>query len=130
MDLFSLDGKISFVTGSGSGIGQRLAIGLAEAGASVGCFDLPSSSGLEYTVNRIRQLGQAAIALRGNVTRLSDLSEAIDTIEKELGPLSIAVNCAGITIRHRQKRCRLSNGSKCSMSISRASFSRVKQRRG
>jgi NAD(P)-dependent dehydrogenase (short-subunit alcohol dehydrogenase family) len=43
MSLFSLEGKISFVTGAGSGIGQRIALGLAEAGASVGCFDLGSS---------------------------------------------------------------------------------------
>jgi NAD(P)-dependent dehydrogenase (short-subunit alcohol dehydrogenase family) len=97
MNLFSLDGKISFVTGSGSGIGQRLAIGLAEAGASVGCFDLPSSSGLEYTVDRIRQLGRPAIALTGDVTRFTGLNEAIDVVEKQLGPLSIAINSAGIT---------------------------------
>ncbi|MBV9297904.1 MAG: SDR family oxidoreductase [Verrucomicrobia bacterium] len=97
MNLFSLDGKVSFVTGSGSGIGQRLAIGLAEAGASVGCFDLPSSSGLEYTVDRIRQLGRPAMALTGDVTRFSDLNEAIGVVEKRVGPLSIAINSAGIT---------------------------------
>ena len=55
MNLFSLEGKIAFVTGAGSGIGQRLALGLAEAGASVGCFDLESSKGLDGTVEQIKK---------------------------------------------------------------------------
>jgi NAD(P)-dependent dehydrogenase (short-subunit alcohol dehydrogenase family) len=96
MNLFSLEGKISFVTGAGSGIGQRIAVGLAEAGASVGCFDLASSSGLDGTVGQIEKVGRRAIALTGDVTQGADLNQAIDAVEKELGPLSIAVNCAGI----------------------------------
>jgi NAD(P)-dependent dehydrogenase (short-subunit alcohol dehydrogenase family) len=96
MNLFSLEGKISFVTGAGSGIGQRLAVGLAEAGASVGCFDLASSIGLANTVEQIKKVGGCAIALAGDVTRAADLNQAVDAVEKELGPLSIAVNCAGI----------------------------------
>ena len=96
MNLFSLEGKVSFVTGAGSGIGQRVAVGLAEAGASVGCFDLASSSGLNGTVAQIEKVGGRAIALRGDVTQAADLNQAVDTVEKVLGPLSIAVNCAGI----------------------------------
>ncbi|HPU16392.1 MAG TPA: SDR family NAD(P)-dependent oxidoreductase, partial [Polymorphobacter sp.] len=50
MDLFQLNGDVAFVTGAGSGIGQRIAIGLAEAGAAVACFDLKGSAGLVTTV--------------------------------------------------------------------------------
>jgi NAD(P)-dependent dehydrogenase (short-subunit alcohol dehydrogenase family) len=96
MNLFSLEGKISIVTGAGSGIGQRIALGLAEAGASVGCFDLGSSKGLGGTVEQVQGLGRQAIALRGDVTQAADMSKAVDAVEKDLGPLSIAVNCAGI----------------------------------
>lgn len=96
MDLFSLEGKISFVTGAGSGIGQRIAVGLAEAGASVGCFDLASSTGLNSTVERIKILGCHAIAVTGDVTQAGDLQQAIDAVEKQLGPLAVALNCAGI----------------------------------
>jgi NAD(P)-dependent dehydrogenase (short-subunit alcohol dehydrogenase family) len=96
MNLFSLEGKISFVTGAGSGIGQRVAVGLAEAGAAVGCFDLASSSGLNDTVAQIEKVGCRAIALTGDVTQVAELNQAVDIVEKELGPLSIAVNCAGI----------------------------------
>jgi NAD(P)-dependent dehydrogenase (short-subunit alcohol dehydrogenase family) len=96
MNLFSLEGKISFVTGAGSGIGQRLALGLAEAGASVGCFDLGSSKGLESTVEQIKKLGCRAIAVTGDVTQAADLHQAVEAVEKKLGPLSVALNCAGI----------------------------------
>ncbi|NJM40558.1 MAG: SDR family oxidoreductase [Anaerolineae bacterium] len=96
MELFGLDGQIAFVTGAGSGIGQRLAIGLAEAGADVACFDLAISAGLPETVARIEALGRRAIALRGDVTQASDLDSAVARAEAQLGPLTVALNCAGI----------------------------------
>jgi NAD(P)-dependent dehydrogenase (short-subunit alcohol dehydrogenase family) len=96
MNLFSLEGKTAFVTGAGSGIGQRIAVGLAEAGASVGCFDLASSAGLNETIKRIEALGCRALALTGDVTQADGLTAAIATLEKELGSLSVAANCAGI----------------------------------
>ena len=94
--LFSLEGSTALVTGAGSGIGQRVAVGLAEAGADVGCFDLPSSPGLEKTVARIEALGRRALPLRGDATRADDLHCAVSALEDGLGPLDAAVNCAGI----------------------------------
>jgi len=96
MNLFSLSEKTAFVTGAGSGIGQNIAIGLAQAGASVGCFDLPSSSGLSDTIQKIEAAGTRGLALTGDVTKAEDLAAAITKLESELGPLSVAVNCAGI----------------------------------
>src|SRR5258707_322113 len=96
MNLFSLEEKIAFVTGAGSGIGQRISVGLAEAGASVGCFDLASSKGLQGTVDQIKGLGRQAIAATGDVREAADLRQAVDAVENELGALSIAINCAGI----------------------------------
>ena len=68
MQLFSLQGQVAFVTGAGSGIGQAIAVGLAEAGADVACFDLPGSPGIASTVERIQALGRRALALSGTVT--------------------------------------------------------------
>lgn len=96
MDLFSLTNNVAFVTGAGSGIGQRLAVGLAEAGADVACFDLPSSQGLVETEAKIRDLGRRAFIATGDVRKKEDLDAAIAALERELGPLSVALNCAGI----------------------------------
>lgn len=97
MHLFDLQGEIALVTGAGSGIGQRIAIGLAEAGADVACFDLPrQSDGLEATVERIRTLGKRAIVQSGDVTNASDLARTVAEVEQRLGSLSIGMNCAGV----------------------------------
>jgi NAD(P)-dependent dehydrogenase (short-subunit alcohol dehydrogenase family) len=96
MRLFSLETDIAFVTGAGSGIGQAIAIGLAEAGADVALFDLPSSAGLPHTAAAIQAGGRRALILTGDVTRDADLAEAVQRTERELGALSVAVNSAGI----------------------------------
>jgi NAD(P)-dependent dehydrogenase (short-subunit alcohol dehydrogenase family) len=96
MKFFSLAGDVAFVTGAGSGIGQRIAIGLAEAGADVALFDLPGSAGIEKTAADIRALGRKAIVTAGDVTRAEDLAAAVDATERDLGALSVAVNSAGI----------------------------------
>jgi NAD(P)-dependent dehydrogenase (short-subunit alcohol dehydrogenase family) len=96
MDLFDLAGEVAVVTGAGSGIGQAIAIGLAKAGADVACFGHGSKGGLEETAGKIEALGRRSLALTGTVTSETDLSAAIRHIEKQLGPLTIAVNNAGI----------------------------------
>jgi len=96
MNLFRLDGDVAFVTGAGSGIGQRIAIGLAEAGAAVACFDLEGSAGLQTTVDGIQELGRKTMAIRGDVTNGGDLADAIADVERTLGDLTVAVNSAGI----------------------------------
>src|SRR5690349_2199088 len=84
MDLFKLDGDVALVTGAGSGIGQAIAIGLAEAGADVACFGHASKGGLEETAQQITTLGRKALVLTGTVTSQSDLAAAIDRVEAEL----------------------------------------------
>ena len=96
VELFRLDGEVALVTGAGSGIGQRLAIGLAQAGAAVACFDLPQSPGLAETIERIEATGARSLRTLGDVTSAADLGAAVGSIEKQLGPLSVALNCAGI----------------------------------
>ena len=55
--LFDLSGQIAFVTGAGSGIGQRIAIGLAQCGADVALLDRRNDDGLSHTAEFIRQAG-------------------------------------------------------------------------
>ena len=95
--LFSLEGEVAVVTGAGSGIGQAIAIGLAEAGADVALFDLEQqSAGLTETAIQVTGHGRQALVATGDVTRADDLAAAIASAERGLGALSLAVNAAGI----------------------------------
>ncbi|MEE4307669.1 SDR family oxidoreductase [Pseudomonas alliivorans] len=96
MRLFDLSGQTAFVTGAGSGIGQAIAIGLAEAGAHVACFDLPGSRDMSSTLEGIQRHGSKALALEGSVTSPDELEAAVARTEQDLGALSLAVNAAGI----------------------------------
>ena len=93
--LFSLEDRVAVVTGAASGIGRRIALGLAEAGAHVGLLDLPGS-GLQGTAKEVEALGRRALALPADVTSGDDLTQAVTRVDTELGPLRLAVNCAGI----------------------------------
>jgi NAD(P)-dependent dehydrogenase (short-subunit alcohol dehydrogenase family) len=94
--LFSLSGRVAFVTGAGSGIGQRIAVGFAEAGADVACFDRRADDGLATTCAQIERVGRQAIPITGDVTDKACLDDGVQQTEKELGELSIALNSAGI----------------------------------
>ena len=92
---FRLDNQTALVTGAASGIGRRVALGLAEAGADVACVDLPGP-GLDEVVGDIQQLQRKGLALPGDVTDATGLGRAVQRTESELGSLTLAVNCAGI----------------------------------
>ncbi|MFD0981498.1 SDR family oxidoreductase [Tropicimonas aquimaris] len=94
--LFDLSGRVAFVTGAGSGIGQRIALGLAQCGADVACLDRRTDSGLADTVSMIEGAGRKAIAISADVTNRASMDEAVARTENELGALGIAVNSAGI----------------------------------
>jgi NAD(P)-dependent dehydrogenase (short-subunit alcohol dehydrogenase family) len=97
MRLFDLKGDVAFVTGAGSGIGQSIAIGLAEAGADVALFGREQkASALAETAARVESFGRRALVVHGSVTEKADVDRAVDTVEKELGPITIGVNNAGI----------------------------------
>jgi NAD(P)-dependent dehydrogenase (short-subunit alcohol dehydrogenase family) len=86
---------VAFVTGAGSGIGQRLAVAFAEAGADVACFDRDHAAARQ-TAGEIGATGRQAAAFSGDVTDAAAVSAAVAETVDALGPPSIGCNCAGI----------------------------------
>ena len=87
---FRLDGQVALVTGASSGIGRAIAIGLAEAGAAVGCLDRGDVQ------DTLAEIGDRGLALSADVTDGAALDAAVAELQRRLGPLRLAVNCAGI----------------------------------
>jgi len=98
LDLFRLDGKVALVTGPGRGLGQGMALGLAEAGADIaGLYH----STHEETQARVEALGRRFLPVQCDLTEatVEDLNAVVDQVVEELGRLDILVNNAGIIRR-------------------------------
>lgn len=97
LDQFKLDGKIALVTGASSGLGQAIAIALAEAGADVICH-CHSDGGADETCDRIKALGRETVAIAGDMAD-RDLPAALtEQAVSAFGRIDILINNAG-TIR-------------------------------
>jgi NAD(P)-dependent dehydrogenase (short-subunit alcohol dehydrogenase family) len=83
------------VTGGGSGLGRAIAVALAAGGAPVAVVDLMPEGGGE-TVAVIRDKGGRATFVGADVSRWDDVDRAVAAAVRELGPLGIMVNAAGI----------------------------------
>jgi NAD(P)-dependent dehydrogenase (short-subunit alcohol dehydrogenase family) len=86
-----LAGAVALVTGGASGLGLATATELARAGAAVVLVDLPSSPGEQAA----RALGGEAVFVPTDVTDERSVQAAVDSAVG-LGPLRVAVNCAGV----------------------------------
>lgn len=96
LDAFKLDGRIALVTGSSTGLGQAIAIALAEAGADVACHGnthVPDS-----TCTAVSNAGRKALALTGDLGDKETPRRLVEKTIAHFGQLDILVNNAG-TIR-------------------------------
>lgn len=91
-----LNGSVAIVTGGASGLGAATVKRLVAGGAKVVLADLNDEKGEAFAA----ELGDAAIYKKTNVTSEEDVQAAIDAAA-EMGPLRIAVNCAGIGAMNR-----------------------------
>ncbi len=96
MNPFDLSGKVAVVTGANTGIGQAIAVALANAGADVACVGRTPA---EDTVARIRDLGHKAEIVSADLSSIEPVGRVVDETVSKLGGLDILVNNAGIIRR-------------------------------
>ncbi len=96
--LFDLTGKVALVTGASRGLGRAIAGGLAEAGADlvITSRHLPD---VERVASELAVGGRKVFALQMDVTRASEVDDAVARAIAAMGRLDILVNNAGINIR-------------------------------
>ncbi len=93
---FRLDGKVAIVTGANTGLGQAMAVALAEAGARVA---LVGRSAPDETAAKIHAVGGQSAVVMADLSQADVATGVVEQAEEALGPVSILVNNAGIIRR-------------------------------
>jgi 2-deoxy-D-gluconate 3-dehydrogenase len=96
LDRFKLDGRTAIVTGASRGLGQSIAVGLAEAGADVA---LVHRSAAAETQQRIEALGRRCVSIRADLADSGVVAAIVGETVEKLGGIDILVNNAGIIRR-------------------------------
>jgi 3-oxoacyl-[acyl-carrier protein] reductase len=92
-----LQNRIALVTGASRGIGRAIAIALAAAGADVAVNYHREQAAADEVCVEIRGLGRRAVPLQADVSLAAEVDRLVSTVERDLGPVEILVNNAGIT---------------------------------
>ena len=91
-----LAGKVAIVTGSSSGIGQSIAIKLAQDGADIVIDYIGQVEGAQATKSQVEAAGSRAILVSSDVSKIADTQSLVDQAWQQLGRADILVNNAGI----------------------------------
>ena len=93
-----LKGRVALVTGGSRGIGRAIAISLAEAGAAVAVNYLAKAAEAKAVVDAIHSVGGRAVSVGADVSQAAAVKGMVADVERELGPIDILINNAGIAI--------------------------------
>lgn len=97
-ELFSLKDKRALITGGTHGLGMAMAKGLANAGATL-LINGHTEEKMKYALAEYKRAGFTAHGFLFDVTNEAEVKSAVDKIEKEVGPIDILINNAGIILR-------------------------------
>ncbi len=96
LDKFNLTGKVAVITGASRGLGQAMAVGLAEAGADIVGV---STGDMSETKEKVEGLDRNFLSIRADLTSTKPVQGIIDKAVEAFGKVDILVNNAGIIRR-------------------------------
>ncbi len=91
-----LNGRVALVTGASRGIGKAIALALARIGADVAVNARRELDKAEDVSVAIRALGRRSIVVGADVSVAEEVTRAVATVDRALGPIDVLVNNAGI----------------------------------
>jgi len=97
-NLFNLAGKVSLVTGAGSGLGRAFCEALAEYGSDVVCSDINEAWAKE-TAGIIAKYGVKTLAVKADVSKQDEVKALFGKVDQEFGKLDVLFNNAGIVTK-------------------------------
>jgi len=92
-----LEGKVAIVTGASRGIGEAIALKLADHGAQIAFTYLSSEEKAKSLENKLQKLGIKAKAYKSNAAVYADSETLVNEVLKEFGTIDICVNNAGVS---------------------------------
>ncbi len=93
---FSLEGKVALVTGANTGLGQGIAVALAEAGADIAAAGISPPTETEA---KVKALGRRFVSIEANLTSIEPVARLLEETLDGLGGVDILVNNAGLIRR-------------------------------
>lgn len=96
LNAFDLSGKVAIVTGCDTGLGQGMAVGLAQAGCDIVGINIVEPVD---TIAKVEALGRKFLSLKADVSKIDELPQLIDQAVTTFGHVDILVNNAGIIRR-------------------------------
>src|SRR5690606_13038594 len=92
-----LENKVAIVTGGSRGIGEAIALKLAENGADVAFTYVSSDEKATLLIEKLQSMGVKAKAYKSNAAVLADCESMVNEVIREFGKIDICVNNAGIS---------------------------------
>jgi NAD(P)-dependent dehydrogenase (short-subunit alcohol dehydrogenase family) len=97
LDRYSLKGKVAIITGASQGLGEAIAMSMAEAGADL-VLAARNAELLEKVAGAVKAKGVKALVVKADMLKVADIQNMVDKTMAEFGKIDVLVNNAGVNI--------------------------------